>query len=213
MIDAYLKYPCIYPTTSVSTQTTINLLENSFTHFGYPHTIVSNNATTFTSEMFRQYCKERGIVHLTGAPYHPATNGAAERLIRSFKEALRKSLKPSKQALQEFLLMYRRTPIHCGYSPSKLLNGRQIHTRIGTLTPVPLLLPLPRKSIKKIRSFKVDDPVYALYYGPRRNRDPRWVTRVIIKARGTRLFHVHIVPSGPIWKRHIDQIPWRYASL
>ena len=98
MIDAYSKYPCIYPTTSVSTQTTVNLLEDSFTHFGYPHTIVSDNATTFTSEVFQQYCKERDIVHLTGAPYHPATNGAAERLIRTFKEALRKSSKPPKQA-------------------------------------------------------------------------------------------------------------------
>ena len=67
MIDAYSKYPCIYPTTSVSTQTTINLLKDSFTHFGYPHTIVSDNATTFTSEVFQHYCKERGIVYLTGA--------------------------------------------------------------------------------------------------------------------------------------------------
>ena len=174
MIDAYSKYPCIYQTTSVSTQTTANFLEDSFTHFGYLHnTIVSDNATTFTSEVFQQYCKERGIVHLTGAPYHPAKNGAAERLIRTFKEALRKSSKPPKQALQEFLLMYRRTPTHCGYSPSELLNGRQIRTKIDTLIPVSLQLPLPKKSIKKIRSFKVGDPVYALYYGARRNHDPR----------------------------------------
>ena len=86
IIDAYSKYLCVYPTTTVSTETTINLLEDSSTHFGYPHTIVSDNATTFTSEVFQQYCKERGIVHLTSAPYHPATNGAAERLIRTFKE-------------------------------------------------------------------------------------------------------------------------------
>ena len=78
MIDAYSKYPCIYSATSVSTQTTISLLEDSFTHFGYPHTITSDNAATFASEMFQQYCKDRGIVHLTGA---------AERLIRTFKEA------------------------------------------------------------------------------------------------------------------------------
>ena len=212
MIDAYSKYPCIYPTTSISTKTTINLLEDSFTHFGYPHTIVSDNATTFTSEVFQQYCKERGIVHLTDAPYHPAMNGAAERLIRTLKEALRKSSKPPKQALQEFLLMYRRTPAHCGYSPSELLNGRQIRTKIDALIPVPLQLALRKKSMKKIRSLKVGDPVYALYYGPRRNRDPRWVPGVIVQPRGTRLFHVRIVPNGPTWKRHIDQIRWRYAS-
>ena len=135
---------------------------------------------------------------------HLATNGAAERLIRTFKEALRKSSKPPKQPLQEFLLMYRRMPTHCGYSPSELLNGRQIRTKIDTLIPVPLQLPLPKKSLKKIFSFKVGDPVYAPYYGPRRNRDPRWVSGVIVQARGTPLFHVRIVPNGPIWKRNID---------
>ena len=105
VIDAYSKDPCIYFRMSVSTQTTINLLD-SFTCFRYPHTIVLDNAATFTFEVFPQYCKERGIVHLTGAPYHPVTNGAAACLIRTFKEALCKSSKPPKQALQEFLLMF-----------------------------------------------------------------------------------------------------------
>ena len=161
VINAFSKYPCINPTTSVSTRTTINLLEDSFTHFGYPHTIVSDNATTFTSEVFQQYCKKRGIVHLTGTLYHSATNGAAERLIKTFKEAFCKSSKPSKQALQEFLLMYRRTPTHCSYSPSELLNyfhGCQIRTMIDTLIPVLLQLPLPKKSTKKFVFSKVVIP-------------------------------------------------------
>jgi len=44
-------------------------------------------AATFKSEEFQEFCKENGIVHLTGAPYHPATNGAAERLVQTFKQA------------------------------------------------------------------------------------------------------------------------------
>ena len=108
--------------------------------------------------------------------------------------------------------MYRWTPTHCGHSPSEVLNGRLSRAKIDTLIPVPLQLPLPKKSIKKIRSFKVSDPIYALYCGTRRNRDPRWGSGVIVKARGTRLFHVRIVPNGPIWRRHIDQIRWRCAS-
>ena len=101
-------------------------LEQDFAHFGYPHTIVSDNATTFTSEEFQEFCNERGIYHLTGAPYHPATNGSAERLVQSFKQSLKKSFLPPKEAVQEFLLQYRRTPLPTGYSPSELLNGRQI---------------------------------------------------------------------------------------
>ena len=128
LIDAYSKYPCIHPTGSTSTKTTTNLLEEDFANFGYPHTIMSDNATTFKSEEFQNWCKERGIVHLTGSPFHPATNGAAERLIQTFKQALRKSSLPPREALQQFLTQYRRTPLSDGYQypPSELLNGRQI---------------------------------------------------------------------------------------
>ena len=135
LVDAYSKYPCIHPTTSTSSKSTTAILEQEFAHFGYPHTLVTDNATTFMSQEFQGWCKQRGIVHLTGAPYHPATNGAAERLIQSFKQALRKSSLPPKEALQEFLMQYRRIPFASGLSPSELLNGRRIRTKIDTLVP------------------------------------------------------------------------------
>ena len=141
LVDAYSKYPCIHPTTSTSSKSITAILEQEFAHFGYPHTLVTDNATTFMSQEFQAWCKQRGIVHLTGAPYHPATNGAAERLIQSFKQALRKSSLPPKEALQEFLMQYRRIPFASGLSPSEFLNGRRIRTKIDTLVPsIPHLL-------------------------------------------------------------------------
>ena len=80
MIDAYSKYPCIHATSSTSTRATVDLLEEDFSHFGYPHAIVTDNAPTFLSEEFQTWCRERGITHLTEAPYHPATNSAADTL-------------------------------------------------------------------------------------------------------------------------------------
>ena len=109
MIDAYSKYPCIHATSSTSTRATVDQLEEDFSHFGYPHAIVTDNAPTFLSEQFQTWCREREITHLTGAPYHPATNGAAECLVQTFKQSMRKTSKTSKTALQEFLLQYRRT--------------------------------------------------------------------------------------------------------
>jgi len=76
-------------------------------------------------------------VHLMVAPYHPATNGAAERLVQTFKQALRKSSKPPKESLLEFLLQYRRTSLADGYSPSELPNGQQIRAKIDALLPSP----------------------------------------------------------------------------
>ena len=225
--DAYSKYPCIHPTSSTSTRATLDLLEEDFAHFGFPHTLVTDNASTFTSAEFQNWCKERGITHLTGAPYHPATNGAAERLVQTFKQALRKSSLPPKRALQEFLMQYRRMPTSCGYSPSELLNSRQIRTRIDSLLPSPAhiaqgkqskeasksqMTPSPGAVAKVTRQYKAGDPVYALYHGPRRDRQPRWVPAIIKKALGTRCFNVKVVPHGPVWRRHWEQLQPRYAT-
>nr|KAG5701139.1 hypothetical protein BaRGS_002615 [Batillaria attramentaria] len=198
--DAYSKYPCIHPTSSTSTRATLDLLEEDFAHFGYPHTLVSDNATTFVSEEFQSWCKERGITHLTGAPYHPATNGAAERLVQTFKQALRKSSLPPKRALQEFLMQYRRMPTSCGFSPSELLMSRQIRTRIDTLLPSPAHIAQGKQSkeasktqvtpdsggvAKVTRQYKAGDPVYALYYGPHHAKQPRWF---ILRSEVLRLY-------------------------
>ena len=50
--DAYSKYPCIHQTSSTSTQATTTLPEEDFAHFGYPHTMVSDNTTTFSYAEF-----------------------------------------------------------------------------------------------------------------------------------------------------------------
>jgi len=132
--DAYTKYPCIHATQSVSAKSRIKLLQE---YFGFTHTVVTECAATFKSDKFQEFCKENGIVHLTGAPYHPVTNGATERLVQTFKQSLKKSDKAPKDALQDFLQNYRRNPLSNGYSPSEFLNGRQIHTKIDTVLPSP----------------------------------------------------------------------------
>ena len=227
LVDAYSKYPCIHPTTSTSSKSTTAILEQEFAHFGYPHTLVTDNATTFMSQQFQAWCKQRGIVHLTGAPYHPATNGAAERLIQSFKQALRKSSLPPKEALQEFLMQYRRIPFASGLSPSELLNGRRIRTKIDTLVPsIPHLLQGRQSKqaskhsnaedsevVSKVEHhYSLGDPCYALYFGPRRDRDPRWVPAIVTKVHGTRSVNVRVIPRGPTWRRHLDQLRPRYGS-
>ena len=226
LVDAYSKYPCIHPTTSTSSKSTTAILEQEFAHFGYPHTLVTDNATTFMSQEFQAWCKQRGIVHLTGAPYHPATNGAAERLIQSFKQALRKSSLPPKEALQEFLMQYRRIPFASGLSPSELLNGRRIRTKIDTLVPsIPHLLQGRQSKqaskysnaedsevVSKVEHhYSLGDPCYALYFGPR-DRDPRWVPAIVTKVHGTRSVNVRVIPRGPTWRRHLDQLRPRYGS-
>ena len=168
LMDAFSKYPCIHPTASLSTKSTIDILKMEFAHFGYPHNVVSDYAATFKSDEFQNWCRERGIIHLTGAPYHPATNGAVERLVQTFKKALKKSELPSLKALQEFLMLYRRTPLPSGYSPSELLMGGQIGTKIDTFVPSPAHISQRRQRVKQQEThkpetmeFKIGTPCYA----------------------------------------------------
>ena len=223
IMDAYSKYPCIHRVSSTSTEATIDWLEEDIGHFGYPHTIVSDNATTFTSGKFQEWCAAHNIVHLTGAPYYPATNGAAERLVQSMKQSIRKSDKPPKEALKDFLMQYRRTPQDTGFSPAQLNIGRQIRTQLDTLLPSPPhIAQHKQQQQQKQRAiqndlkvttvntrFKVGDAVYALYAGPRTSSKPKWVPAVVTKA-GIRSYTVKVTPSGPYWRRHLHQLLPRY---
>lgn len=222
IVDAYSKYPSIHRTNTTSTKATTDILEEVCANFGYPHTIVSDNATSFTSGEFKDWCAKRGIIHLTGAPYHPATNGAAERLVATFKQSMKKSKLPPKAALQEFLMHYRRTPLATGFSPSQLLNGRQMRCKIDTLLPSPAHIAQEKQSNESYpkkktvartqASYKVGDPCYALYCGPNRNKQPRWVSAVVTKVYGQRSVNVKVVPRGPTWRRHLEQLRPRYTS-
>ena len=164
---------------------------------------------------------------MTGAPYHPATNEAAERLVQTFKQEMRKSSLPPKRALQEYLMQYRRTPTSCGFSPSELLNSRQLQTRIDSLLPSPAHIAQGKQSkeasksqmtpdsggvAKVTRQYKAGDPVYVLYHGPRRDKHPRKVSAIVRKSLGTRCFNVKVVPHGPVWRRHWEQLQPLYVT-
>ena len=118
-----------------------------------------------------------------GAPYHPSTNGAAERLVQTFKQAIRKSVQlPKKKPFLDFLRQYRLTPTDSGFSPSQLLNGRQIRTKLNAVLPSPAHIMQGKQtraisstddSRHPIHDFKAGDPCYALYSGPKQTKDPR----------------------------------------
>ena len=121
--------------------------------------------------LFNGVGKEREIIHLTGAPYYPATNGAVERLVQTFKKALKKSELSPLKALQEFLMLYRRTPKTCRYSPSDLLMGHKIRAKIDTFMPSPAQILQRRQGVKQqethkpeIMEFKIGTPCYARKY-------------------------------------------------
>ena len=75
--------------TSASTAT-VDRLRQTFSTQGLPEIIVSDNGSNFTSKEFETFLKLSGIKHITTAPYHPASNGLAERAVQTVKEGIKK---------------------------------------------------------------------------------------------------------------------------
>ncbi|XP_060118370.1 uncharacterized protein K02A2.6-like, partial [Heteronotia binoei] len=88
MVDAYTKWLEVIPVVSTSSATAIRALRRAFSTHGIPDTIVSDNGAAFTSGEFQAFLQRYLIKHIRSAPFHPATNGQAERMVRTTKEAL-----------------------------------------------------------------------------------------------------------------------------
>ena len=61
-----------------------------FSRFGLPQVMVTDNGTCFTSYDFMEFARCNHIRHLTTAPYHPSSNGLAERVVQTFKLGMKK---------------------------------------------------------------------------------------------------------------------------
>lgn len=61
-------------------------------------TVVSDDGAQFTSEKFRTFLKAGLIRHITSAPFHPSTNGQAERMVHTTKDSLQHIVKGNMRA-------------------------------------------------------------------------------------------------------------------
>jgi transposase InsO family protein len=142
---------------------------------GLPETIVMDNGPQLTSREFQNFCEQQGISHLTSAPFHPESNGEAERFVQSLKQGIKKNCGEGettrstlKAALQKFLATYRCLP-HPALdwkSPAELLHGRQPRVLLSLLHPTNL------KGSAHISeqsdgssTYNIDSLVYAKNYG------------------------------------------------
>ena len=113
IVDAHSKWPEVIEMKSTTTASLIVELRQVFSVFGLPQQVVSDNGPQLISAESERFMKENDVKHVRSVPYHPLTNGLAERFVQSFKQALKTGERrgvPSQQCLAEFLLAYRVTP-------------------------------------------------------------------------------------------------------
>ena len=91
LIDAHSKWVEAICTHGSTSTVVIDKLRTLFARFGLPETIVTDNGTCFVSAEFETFLSRNGIKHLTSAPYHPSSNGLAERAVQLVKRGLKKN--------------------------------------------------------------------------------------------------------------------------
>ena len=123
-VDAHSKWPEVHPMVSTTATKTVDLLRSLFAAYGLPEQVVTDNGPQFIAEEFATFMRTNGIRHIRTAPYHPSSNGQAERFVQSFKQAIKASQDsklPLCHRLSDFLLTYRSTPhATTGAAPASL---------------------------------------------------------------------------------------------
>ena len=190
IVDAHSKWAEVrLMGNNTQAEKTTEVLRSIFASYGLPEQLVSDNGPQFVSEVFVRFCKEYGIKHIKSAPYHPATNGAVERFIQTFKIAMKMNTHLSvSHRLDNFLLAYRTTPhVTTNAASASLFLNRHLRTRLTLLRPEVQLRVCTKQEVQKrdhdrhlSREYFVRQRVWAQNV----RGSPNWITGVIVERSG-----------------------------
>eukprot|EP00112_Aurelia_sp_Birch-Aquarium-sp1_P007391 Seg1804.5 transcript_id=Seg1804.5/GoldUCD/mRNA.D3Y31 product="putative protein K02A2.6" protein_id=Seg1804.5/GoldUCD/D3Y31 len=200
VIDSYSKWIEVREMSSTTSGATIDKLRYIFASYGLPEELVSDNGPQFVSEEFEMFLKKNGIRHTPIPPYHPASNGAAERAFQTVKQALNKMWLDHKRndtsitwsrRLADFLLTYRSTPHSVTkQAPSELFTKRILRTRLSLVKPnlasavekkQHQQIKYHGKKVVKSRELRVNQSVLVRNH---RDSKERWIPGIIVKKKG-----------------------------
>ena len=87
-MDKFSRYCMMIPVGDIKALTVLKALEDWFSTFGPPESILSDNGSQFTSKLYKHYNKTNKTKILYTSTYHPECNGQIERFHRWMKERL-----------------------------------------------------------------------------------------------------------------------------
>lgn len=204
VVDAHTKWVEVKPMRKTTTSLVLDALRSIFATFGLPHLLVTDNAPNFVSREMDVFCKRNGIKHITSAPYHPASNGQAERMVAETKRALHKLSEGSVLCrISRFLYKQHSTVGATGKTPAELMFQRHWSTVFDRMHP-----PLTSESATTTQeqkngstSFSELQPVYMRNF----TGEPKWLAATILKPLGVRSYLLE-TPDGLCHRRHVDHI-------
>ena len=217
VIDAYSKWLEAHLMKSTTSTATIEKLRAIFATHGLPVMVVSDNGTNFTSKEFQEFMKRNSIKHIRVSPYHPASNGQAQRAVRVFKEGMEKMKEGTIiTRLSRFLFNYRITPhTTTGVAPAELLMKRRLRTHLDPVQPRMEEHVIGKKFQQKSthdqhakeRVFNAGNQVFVKDF-----RKPKtWLSGTIVKRTGPVSAEIRL-EDGQTIRRHFDHIRLRTTT-
>ncbi|XP_011688264.1 PREDICTED: uncharacterized protein K02A2.6-like [Wasmannia auropunctata] len=214
VIDAHSKWPeVINFNNNTKTCKLIEVFEDLFARFGIPLHCVTDGGPQFRSVEFHDFLVKIGVKHTYSPLYHPATNGAAENFVQTFKDKVKKIVQGGKRvstAINMFLYDYRSIE-HCttGRSPAYSMYKRELRTRFDllrsniddTVEGKQRAQILNRPGKRQVQ-FESGDDVMINDYGPRSNK--RIAGKIVRQASPST--YIVQTENDAIKKRHVDQI-------
>lgn len=203
-IDAHSKWIEAQTVEAARAQTTVECLRSMFATHGLPEQVVSDNGSVFTSQDFKDFMDLNGIDHIRVSPYHPSSNGLAERAVQIVKSGLAKT-KGSTLAcrLAKVLFAYSITlppQSTTGVPPSTLLMGRSLSSRLDRLRPNTGRRVQQKQVLQKqshdgsrpwVREFQVEQKVYCQNFG----RGANWLAGTVTAKTGPLSYRIGL-PDG-----------------
>ncbi|XP_054259754.1 uncharacterized protein K02A2.6-like [Macrosteles quadrilineatus] len=202
VVDAYSKWVEVIPTKSTTTDWCLKQLDKLFATFGFPHVLVSDNGSQFTSTLFENYFKKYQITHKTIAPFCPKYNGQAERVVQTVKNLLHACGGGHNEDKINMILKQLRKTRHSATGQSPYLFGRNIRTEMDLMVEIK---PTPQNKSQVItrRSFSKGQGVLMRNYS--NISGEKWSTGTVERPLGHVMYLVKS-EDGRLFKRHCDQL-------
>ncbi|XP_065315347.1 uncharacterized protein LOC135924223 [Gordionus sp. m RMFG-2023] len=178
--------------------------------FGIPEQIVYDNGSNFTSQLFKNFCRDHDIHHFQTSAHHQHLNGQVERMVRTFKSHMKKCMEQNNMdidiALENFFFNYRNTPNSTtGIPPRKLMFNHDMRTKWDLLKYKKDDDNTSFTVLPKNKTMNIGEKIWYRNFGVN-----KWDEGVIIKKESNMLFQIQT--KNGILRRHLDQLKKRFTT-
>ena len=141
VMDHFTWYVQVFMTKNHTTRTTARVLYNNyFSVFGFPQCLMSDQGTEFCRKVIVAMCSLLGVEKIQTTPYHPQTNGSAERVHQTPQRMIGKLDQEKRKKwpahIGSIIIAYNSTrSFVTGYSPYYLMFGWRPQLPIDLLFP------------------------------------------------------------------------------